>query len=135
MLDPYFAGVRFTFKAGCPSALDCAAAGDAACDLPSGGPAIDYLAKDFASFRARAAGLLGGAYPRWVERDEADLGMMLAELLSAVGDDLSYHAGPHRGRGHAQRRRPSAARCPPRPAGRLRTRPGNLGAGRCCSST
>ena len=89
VLDPYFASVRFTFKAGCPSALDCAAP-ERTCDLPSGAPAIDYLAKDFASFRAALLDYSASAYPRWVERDEADLGLMLAELLSAAGDDLSY---------------------------------------------
>ena len=89
VLDPYFASVRFTFKAGCPSALDCAVPGRT-CDLPSGAPAIDYLAKDFASFRAALLDYSATAYPRWVERDEADLGLMLAELLSAAGDDLSY---------------------------------------------
>jgi hypothetical protein len=89
VLDPYFASVRFTFKAGCPSTLDCAPPART-CDLPSGAPAIDYLAKDFASFRAALLDYSATAYPYWVERDEADLGLMLAELLSAVGDDLSY---------------------------------------------
>jgi len=89
VLDPYFAAVRFTFKAGCPSTLDCAPAART-CDLPSGAPAIDYLAKDFASFRAALLDYSAAAYPQWVERDEADLGLMLAELLSTAGDDLSY---------------------------------------------
>ena len=88
-LDPYFASIRFTFKAGCPSILDCAPLART-CDLPSGAPAIDYLAKDFASFRAALLDYSATAYPHWVERDEADLGLMLAELLSAAGDDLSY---------------------------------------------
>ncbi len=29
-------------------------------------------------------------YPNWVEQSEADFGMMVAEVLSAVGDELSY---------------------------------------------
>ncbi len=88
-LDAYYASARFTFKAGCPSDLDCAPAGQ--CDLPpGGGPVIDYLAKDYASLRAALLDYSASAYPQWVERDEADLGMMLLELLSAVGDDLSY---------------------------------------------
>ena len=81
---------RFTFKAGCPSALDCAAP-EPLPRPPGGGPAIDYLAKDYAQLPARAARTTRRLATRaWVERDEADLGMMLAELLSAVGDDLSY---------------------------------------------
>lgn len=89
VLDTYFASARFSFKAGCPSDLDCEPPED--CDeAPSGGPVIDYLAKDFASFKAALLDYSATAYPQWVERDEPDLGVMLAELLSAVGDDLSY---------------------------------------------
>ena len=89
VLDPYYADVAFTFKAGCPSTLDCAS--PPACPpLPGGGPLIDYLAKDFTSFRAALLDYSARAYPEWVERDEPDLGMVLAELLSAAGDELSY---------------------------------------------
>jgi Baseplate J-like protein len=89
VLDPYYASVSFTFKAGCPSNLDCAPPAD--CELPpTGGPVIDYLAKDFASFRGALLDYSATAYPAWVERDEPDVGIVLAELLSAVGDDLSY---------------------------------------------
>jgi hypothetical protein len=88
-LDDYYASARFTFKAGCPSDLDCAPP-DRCVEPPSGGPVIDYLAKDYASFRAALLDYSASAYPQWVERDEPDLGVMLLELLSAVGDDLSY---------------------------------------------
>src|SRR5262245_45477198 len=44
-LDSYYSSARFSFKAGCPSDLDCAPS--QRCDPPpTGGPAIDYLAKD-----------------------------------------------------------------------------------------
>lgn len=89
VLDVYYSSVRFTFKAGCPSALDCAPP-TAPCPEDTGGPAIDYLAKDFASFRRALLDYSASAYPGWVERDEPDIAMMLVELLSAVGDDLSY---------------------------------------------
>ncbi|MHA7291333.1 baseplate J/gp47 family protein [Arthrobacter sp. MDT3-24] len=88
-LDPFYAGILFTFKAGCPSTLDCA--DEEECepdDTPS--PPIDYLAKDFTSFRTALLDYAASAYPQWVERDEPDVGMMLVELLSAAGDDLSY---------------------------------------------
>lgn len=89
VLDSYYASARFSFKAGCPSDLDCAPA--QLCEpVPGGEPVIDYLAKDYASFRAALLDYSATAYPRWVERDEPDLGMMLLELLSAAGDDLSY---------------------------------------------
>ena len=89
VLDPYYASVPFSFKAGCPSVLDCAP--PATClEPPGGGPVIDYLAKDFTSFRGALLDYSAAAYPEWVERAEPDVGIMLAELLSAVGDDLSY---------------------------------------------
>lgn len=89
VLDPYHAAVRFTFKAGCPSDLDCAPTEP--CETAtSQGPIVDYLAKDYNSFRQALLDYAAVAYPQWVERDEPDLGIMLAELLSAVGDDLSY---------------------------------------------
>ncbi|MBV9823237.1 MAG: baseplate J/gp47 family protein [Actinobacteria bacterium] len=89
VLDSYYASAAFSFKAGCPSDLDCAPV--ERCDEPpGGGPVIDYLAKDYASLRAALLDYSAGAYPHWVERDEPDLGMMLLELLSAAGDDLSY---------------------------------------------
>ncbi|HEX8082159.1 MAG TPA: baseplate J/gp47 family protein [Jatrophihabitans sp.] len=88
-LDSFYSSARFSFKAGCPSNLDCAPAEQ--CEQPpGGGPVIDYLAKDYTSLRAALLDYSASAYPRWVERDEPDLGMMLLELLSAVGDDLSY---------------------------------------------
>src|SRR5260370_14615503 len=89
VLDPYYASVRFSFKAGCPSDLDCAPP-PTCLEPPGGGPVIDYLAKDFTSFRGALLDYSAAAYPAWVERDEPDVGIMLAELLSAVGDDLSY---------------------------------------------
>lgn len=89
VLDPRYAEVRFTFKAGCPSTLDCAP--PVRCETrDDAGPVIDYLAKDFAGFRAALLDYSAAAYPQWVERDEPDLGMMLVELISAAGDDLSY---------------------------------------------
>jgi len=88
-LDPYYASARFSFKAGCPSTLDCAPAQPCP-HPPGGGPVIDYLAKDFASFRAALLDYSALTYSQWVERDEPDLGIMLLELLSAAGDDLSY---------------------------------------------
>ena len=58
-LDPYYASVAVHFKAGCPSTWT-ARRPSVRC-LPPGGrrPAIDYLAKDFASFGQALLGLLG----------------------------------------------------------------------------
>ena len=89
-LDPYFDSALFTFKANCPSDFDCAPAADA-CEPPDDELVpIDYLAKDFASFKQALSDFSRLRYPLWVERSEADVGVMLMEVLSAVADELSY---------------------------------------------
>jgi len=90
-LDPFFGSVPFTFKANCPATLDCAAPG-AACPPPAAEQAgIDYLAKDFGSFQRALSEFSTLRYPAWVERSEADLGVMLMEVLAAMADELSYY--------------------------------------------
>jgi hypothetical protein len=88
-LDPAYAAVDFSFKAGCPSRFDCK---PRLCPpaAPDGGPPVDYLAKDYASFRQALLDLIPTLVPGWVERREADLGIVLVELLAYVGDQLSY---------------------------------------------
>ncbi|WP_329214415.1 putative baseplate assembly protein [Streptomyces sp. NBC_01485] len=53
-------------------------------------PAIDYLAKDYASFRRLLLERLSLTLPRWTERHAPDLWVTLVELLAHVGDRLSY---------------------------------------------
>lgn len=89
-LDSFFTAVRFSFKAGCPSDLDCQPQAPD-CPPPEGlAPPIDYLAKDFLSFRQALLDFSTLRYPDWKERSEADFGMMFLEALSAVADDFSY---------------------------------------------
>lgn len=89
-LDPQFDHVLFTFKAGCPSTLDCRRPPVVCADEPLPAPPIDYLAKDFSSFRRALLELSTVRYPSWQERSEADFGMMFMESLCSVADDLSY---------------------------------------------
>src|SRR4029077_1925574 len=78
------------FKAGCPSTLDCVRP-PVECPAPDDtAPPIDYLAKDFDSFRKALSDFSGLRYPAWKERSEADFGVMFMEALSSVADDLSY---------------------------------------------
>jgi hypothetical protein len=89
-LDPYFASSVFSFKARCPSDLDCQAP-PVACPAPGAdAPPIDYQAKDFASFRQALLDFSALRYPEWQERSEADFGVMFMEALCALADDLSY---------------------------------------------
>ncbi|WP_431819302.1 putative baseplate assembly protein [Burkholderia sp. F1] len=87
--DPLFASAAFSFKASCPSDLDCCA--PHACPpaaLPA--PDIDYLAKDYDSFKRLILDRLALTMPDWHEAHAPDIGVMLVELLAYAGDQLSY---------------------------------------------
>lgn len=51
---------------------------------------IDYLAKDYESFREFLLQRLASLAPEWQERHAADLGIAIVELLAYAGDLLSY---------------------------------------------
>jgi hypothetical protein len=88
--DVRYAQVRFSFKGNCPSDLDCAT--EPACPSPTfEEPDVDYLAKDYASFRQLILDRLALVMPDWQERHVPDLGITLVELLAYVGDYLSYY--------------------------------------------
>jgi hypothetical protein len=89
-IDPFYDHVEFSFKVDCPSDLDCAEAEECPPDqLPE--PEINYLAKDYASFRQLILDRLALIMPDWTERHVPDLGITLVELLAYVGDHLSYY--------------------------------------------
>ena len=88
--DPQLAAVDFSFKAGCPSDFDCKE--ETFCpEEPVDDPRIDYLAKDYASFRRLMLDRLSLINPGWTERNAADLQVALVELLAYTGDHLSYY--------------------------------------------
>jgi len=89
-LDPFYSQVQFSFKALCPSDLDCQPATPACPPLPGTPPPITYLAKDFLSFRKALSDFSALNYPTWQERSEADFGVMFMEALCSLADDLSY---------------------------------------------
>jgi hypothetical protein len=91
ILDPYLAQIEFSFKAGCYSDIDCKHAPhvcppEAQVDAP-----VDYQARDFWSLRTALLDFASQRYPRWADRLEADAAVMLAEVMSAVGDELAYY--------------------------------------------
>ncbi|HEX7318181.1 MAG TPA: putative baseplate assembly protein [Pyrinomonadaceae bacterium] len=87
--DPLLSAVAFSFKVECPDDFDCRAR--VACS-PEGvaEPEIDYLAKDYNSFRRLMLDRFSVLMPEWAERNAADLGVVLVEMLAYVGDHLSY---------------------------------------------
>jgi hypothetical protein len=89
--DPRYAQLQFRFRAGdCSSDLDCLE--QKTCPPPQlVEPDINYLAKDYASFRQLILDRLSLIMPDWQERHVPDLGITLVELLAYVGDHLSYY--------------------------------------------
>ena len=88
-IDPRLAWIEFSFKIECPSDFDCAP--QRICPpAPRPQPDINYLAKDYASFRQLLLDRIALLQPGWRERNPADLGVTLVELLAYVGDHLSY---------------------------------------------
>jgi Baseplate J-like protein len=79
----------FSFKVDCPSDFDCRAV-DTCLDHIPAAPQIDYLAKDYASFRRLMLDRLAVVMPGWRERNAADVGIALVELLAYSADRLSY---------------------------------------------
>ena len=51
---------------------------------------MDYLARDFTSLRSALLDFAAQRYPNWAEVIEADGGVMLAEVMAALGDEFSY---------------------------------------------
>ncbi len=88
-IDPRLAAVDFSFKVECPSDFDCAPKHICPPE-PRVQPEINYLAKDYASFRKLILDRMALLLPDWRERNPADLGITLVELLAYVGDHLSY---------------------------------------------
>ena len=87
--DPIYSELTFSFKAGCPSWFDCEPATSCPAPVPAT-PNFSYLAKDYASFRSLMLDRMSTIIPAWTERNPADLGIVLVELLAYVGDYLSY---------------------------------------------
>jgi hypothetical protein len=88
--DPLYDSVDFTFKAGCPSDLDCRP--QTVCPPPvRTQPEINYLAKDYNSFRQLILDRLALIMPGWTETHVPDIGIMLVEVLAYAGDYLSYY--------------------------------------------
>ncbi len=88
--DARYDRIDFNFKADCPSDLDCKK--DLVCPPePIEEPDIDYLAKDYASFRQLILDRLALLMPEWNERHVPDVGIALVEILAYVGDYLSYY--------------------------------------------
>ena len=87
--DPRYACLSFNFKVNEPSEIDCLV--EPICPpevYPE--PEINYLARDYASFRQLILDRLALTMPEWKERHVPDIGIALVEIMAYVGDRLSY---------------------------------------------
>jgi hypothetical protein len=88
--DLQLSEVCFSFKVECGPDFDCAPPAPACAPLALTPPPINYLAKDYASFRTLMLDRMSQLLPGWNASSEADMGIALAELIAYVGDYLSY---------------------------------------------
>ncbi len=88
--DQRYRSVDFSFKADCPSTLDCAS-GENCAVAANPPPTINYLAKDYAGFRELILDRLALTLPDWRERHVPDIGIALTEILAYAADHLSYY--------------------------------------------
>jgi len=94
--DTVLSKTDFTFRIDCPVNLDYAESSlenfkNISSLLQSSDPAIDYMSKDYASFRKLMINRLSLINPSWNEQNPADMGVAIIEMLAYVGDNLSYY--------------------------------------------
>ena len=88
--DMQLSRIDFSFKVDCPSEFDCKQ--DIVCPPENfEEPDINYLAKDYSSFRRLMLDRLSTIMPDWKEKNPTDLMVALVELLSYKADHLSYY--------------------------------------------
>ena len=97
-LDRYFSVIRFSFMAACPIDVDCRHVVPCEPRLLNE-PLLDYMAKDYASFRRMLLDLLPQLNPGWIERNPSDLGMALARAPRLRGRPAVVLPGRGRQRG------------------------------------
>ena len=85
-IDPLFAEKKFKFRPGCFNS-NCARTGSQ--DAAAEEPVIDYLAKDFDSFKHVLINAMQVRVPDWQPTSEADLDQVLIDLIAADADELS----------------------------------------------
>ncbi len=88
--DVILSSIDFNFKIECLEDFDCRQEMVCPPEVLQE-PVIDYIAKDYSSFRKLMLDRLASIMPQWKERNAADQSTMLIELLAYVGDHLSYY--------------------------------------------
>jgi hypothetical protein len=89
-IDPFYDRLTFSFKVNCPSDIDCKVSDTSPPEIREE-PDMNYLAKDYSSFRQLILDRLALIMSDWQERHVPDIGIALAEVLAYTGDYLSYY--------------------------------------------
>jgi hypothetical protein len=87
LVDPLFDRIEFKFRPGCFN-INCAPRGEPS-RPPAERPDVDYLAKDFDSFRHLLVNAMRERVPDWEPTSEADLDQVILDLLAADADEIS----------------------------------------------
>ncbi|KUO19553.1 putative baseplate assembly protein [Streptomyces dysideae] len=87
--DQRYHSAGFAFRPDCPTPFDCKDDEREPEGFPAA-PVIDYTARDYDTIRKLLLDRLALTTPDWVERNPADLGMTLVELLAYTGGQISY---------------------------------------------
>jgi len=87
LFDPVFAKLPFKFRPGCFN-LNCRPDRKPP-EAPDALPRIDYLARDYHSFRHLLINAMAERVPGWQPTSEADLDQVVIGLLAAAGDELA----------------------------------------------
>jgi len=85
-IDPLFASIDFKFRPGCFNS-NCRR--PATYEKPDDEPVIDYLARDFDSFKHTLITAMMERVPGWKPTSEADLDQVLIDLIAADADELA----------------------------------------------
>ncbi|WAP54486.1 putative baseplate assembly protein [Streptomyces sp. S465] len=90
--DQRYFSAEFTFRPDCPTPFDHTTGepGRPPTVRPAPAPVIDYTARDYDTLRQVVLDRLRLTTPDWIERNAADLGTTLVELLAHTADQISY---------------------------------------------
>jgi hypothetical protein len=88
-IDPQLCSATFSFKAGCPTPVDCLQPQCCPSDLATP-PDIHYLARDYDGFKQAILDRMAVLVPNWTETHEADAGIAMTEALAYTADRVSY---------------------------------------------
>jgi hypothetical protein len=89
-IDRWFSSLRFSFKANCDSGLDCKPRPPCCDPAEEIDIRVNALARDFWGLRAALMDFAAERWPDWKDRLAADVGVMIAELACALGDEFAY---------------------------------------------